>query len=114
MRCLASYSGPFTCALRVSTWKKGLVSSICVHANYSNFLFFCIFSVYQWGVLCHEYRVELIYGLYNCCVTLAASIVSKSEYTFYEAVSFSLSQLELSGVSVEEEQLSAVKAVYEG
>ena len=57
--------------------------------------------------------MELIYGLYNC-VTLAASIVSKSEDTFYEAVFFSLSQLELSGVSVEEEQLSAVKAVYEG
>ena len=40
-----------------------------------------------------EYRVESIYSLYSCCVTLAL--------------------LGLSGVSLEEEQLLAVKAVYD-
>ena len=36
-------------------------------------------------------------------------IVSESEGTCHEAVSFSLSRLRLSGVSLKEEQLSAVK-----
>ena len=47
-------------------------------------------------------------------VTMAASIVSESEDSFHEAVSFSLSRLRLSGASLKEEQLSAVKTVYEG
>ena len=45
---------------------------------------------------------------------MAASIVSESEDTFHEAVSFSLSLLGLSGASLKEEQPSAVRAVYEG
>ena len=66
------------------------------------------------GVIRHEYKVGLIYGLVSCCVTMALSIVIESEYTFHEAVSFSLSQFGLSGVSLKEEQHSAVRAVYEG
>ena len=60
----------------------------------STFLKFCILqyiSVYQWGVLHHEYRVESIYGLCSYCLTMAASIVSESDDTLHEAVSFSLS-----------------------
>ena len=58
--------------------------------------------------------MERIYGLYSCCVTLASSNVSESEDFFYEAVSFSLSRLGLSSVSRKEEQLSTIRAVYEG
>ena len=61
--------------------------------------------------------MKSIYGLCSCCVILAHQL------SFYEAISFSLSQwqsllssdqLGLSGVFLKEEQLSAIKAVYEG
>ena len=63
-----------------------------------NFVFFHIFSVYQWCVQRHEYRVESIYGLYSYYgVVNCKWFNSGSEDTFREAVSFSLSQLGLSG-----------------
>ena len=43
-----------------------------------------------------------------------SSIVSESADRFCEAISYSLSRLGFSGVSLKEEQLKAVKAVYEG
>ena len=83
------------CEVSTSTWKQGLLSSICAHAklfHFSGILYiFCISE----GVcqLHHEYRVESICSLFSCNVTLAS--------------------LGLSGVSLEEEQLLAVKAMYD-
>ena len=88
---LASYTGLFMCAVHTSTRKKGLVPSICAHAelfHFSGILYiFLIFSIYQWGVLRHEYRVESFYGLYSC-VIMASSVVSEAKILFMKRSPF--------------------------
>ena len=102
---VASYLGPFMHTVRASTQKKGPgIQRLCtcrIIPLFWNFVRILPYFLYISGVyyIDHKYRVESIYGLYSCCVTLA---------------SFSLSRLRLSGVSLKEEQLSAIWAVYEG
>ena len=95
--------------VHASTWKKGLVSSICAHVilfHFPGILYSSVYFLYISGV----YYVMNIGWSPSCCATMVASIVSESEDTIHEAVSFSLSRLGLSGES-QEEQLSAVEAV---
>ena len=75
-----------------STWEKGLVSSVCTHAElfhvygtlYSSVYFLYISWVFY--VMNIAFLMSSIYG-----VTMVVSIVSESEDTFHNAVSSSLS-----------------------
>ena len=50
---VASSPGPFTRALHASTWKKGLVSSVCAHAakfHFHGILYSSVYFLYISGV----------------------------------------------------------------